>query len=401
MNVLHNTLHNTTSLRRVGPVSGLVAMLLLVGCSSPVVTTAAPAPAQTSPAATTNRPPVPANDVHALPSRLSDADYWKLETDISEPGGYFQIEDNYTSNEMEVGQLFSMLRNTGVNGGVYMGVGPEQNLTYIAAVRPKMAFIVDIRRQAVMQHLMFKAMFEMAPDRADFVSILFAKRRPPGIDSTTTIQKIWTAYRASATDSALARQNYARILERLTKTHGFAFTPEETAQLKAVFDAFYYYGPAISTRGAPSGRGGDFAELTGFSTDTTGEPRSFLSSEDNYRYVKSLHDRNLIVPVSGDFAGPKAIRAIGSYLTAHDGIVSAFYVSNVEQYLFSPNRKDGAFYSNVATLPVNPASVFIRPYSMRRGGGGPTRSLCPIAAFIRAAEAGRVLDNNAALACVP
>jgi hypothetical protein len=86
-----------------------------------------------------------------------------------------------------------MLRERGTRGGVYMGVGPEQNLTYIAAIRPQMAFIVDIRRQAVMQHLMFKAVFEMAADRADFISLLFSKPRPPGLDSSTSIQNIWQA----------------------------------------------------------------------------------------------------------------------------------------------------------------------------------------------------------------
>ena len=124
----------------------------------------------------------------ALPDRLSDSAFWKLEQDISEPGGYFRIEDNYTSNEMEIGELFTMLRTASVSGDVYMGVGPEQNFTYIAAIRPKMAFVVDIRRQAVMQHLMFKAVFEMARDRADFISLLLSKPRPPGLDSATSIQ---------------------------------------------------------------------------------------------------------------------------------------------------------------------------------------------------------------------
>src|SRR5439155_16448727 len=121
------------------------------------------------------------------------------------------------------------------------------------------------------------------------------------------------------------------------------------------------------------GRGGDFTDLTGYSNDRSGQPRSFLSSEENYQYIKMLHEKNLIVPVSGDFAGPKAIRAIASYLTEHHGKVRAFYVSNVEQYLFMDGH-NGAFYDNVATLPIDSTSVFIRPYSMRRfngGGSGP------------------------------
>jgi hypothetical protein len=72
-----------------------------------------------------------------------------------------------------------------------------------------MAFVIDIRRQAVMQHLMFKAMFEMSKDRADFISLLFAKPRPAGLDESTPIQKMWDAFIAVATDPALAEKTKA------------------------------------------------------------------------------------------------------------------------------------------------------------------------------------------------
>ncbi len=354
--------------------------------------------------------PVAATQARALPARLSDSSFWKLVTDISEPGGYFRITDNFTSNEMEVGELMTQLRTTGVSGGVYLGVGPEQNLSYIAAIRPKVAFVVDIRRQAVMQHLMFKAMFELAKDRADFLTLLFAKPRPAGMDSSTTIQKIWESYWAVPADTALARKTIDRVEALLTKTHHFTFTADEAAQLRSVLEAFQWLGPAISTRGGARGGGPGssrgFADMTGYSLDSSGQPQSFLSSEENFRYVKSLEDRNLVVPVSGDFAGPKAIRAIGAWLTGQGAVVSAFYLSNVEQYLFQ-DGKSKAFYDNVATLPLDAKSVFIRPYSMRRYGGyggdatSSVRSLCPIEAFLRAADAGRIQTNNDALACPP
>ena len=381
----------------------VVGLVLFAGCAAPVTTgklQPPPATATTSTSSTSasSAPALPVGS-STLPQRLSDADFWKLQADISEPGGYFRIEDNYTSNEMEVGELFSTLRARKIGGDVYLGVGPEQNFTYIAAVRPQMAFIVDIRRQAAMQHLLFKAIFELARDRAEFISLLFDKPRPAGLDSTTSIQAMWEAYRTVGTDSVLAAKNYQRIVDQLTKVQRFQFTQDETEKLRAVFDAFFYYGPSITTRGTASGRGGDFASLTGFSYDNAGQPRSFLSTEENYRYVKMLHDRNLIVPITGDFGGAKALRAIGSYLKQHGGIVRAFYVSNVEQYLFG-DAHDRAFYENVATLPVDSTSVFIRPYSMRRGGMGGVESLCPIAPFTTAALAGRVQSNDAALACV-
>jgi hypothetical protein len=336
-----------------------------------------------------------------LPARMSDAEYWKLLSDISEPGGYFRITDNYTSNEPEIGRLFSMLRQRGTTGGVYIGVGPEQNLTYIAAIKPQMAFVIDIRRQAVVQHLMYKAIFELATDRADFISILFGKPRPTGLSPDAPIQSIWDAYMRVRSDSALAARHFESIRTRLVTTHGFALDANEAEQLRTVYWAFFFWGPAITTRGAPGGRGGgngsSFADLTGYSTDDAGVPRSFLGTAEDYITVKNLHEKNLIVPVSGDFAGPKALRAIGTWLTERGATMRAFYLSNVEQYLFQDGKQQ-AFYDNAATLPVDSASVFIRPYAFRRGAV--VESLCPISAFLVSARAGRVQSNNDALGCV-
>src|SRR5262245_45841166 len=101
----------------------------------------------------------------SLPEKLTDADVWTLVSDIADTDGYFPMTGNFSSNEGEIGLIFPMIRQSGPKGGVYIGVGPEQNFTYIAAVHPAMAFVIDIRRQAVVQHLMFKAVFELSKDR--------------------------------------------------------------------------------------------------------------------------------------------------------------------------------------------------------------------------------------------
>jgi hypothetical protein len=343
----------------------------------------------------------------SLPSQLTSAQFWKLVTDISEPGGYFHITDNYTSNEGDVSQLFTYLKSRGQPASVYMGVGPEQNLTYIAATRPRMAFIVDIRRQAVMQHLMFKAMFELSNNRADFLSLLFSKPRPAGVDSIVDIQKLWDAYWYLPVDASLRMRNRTSVVDKLTKTHGFVFTADEMSQLQNVINAFVDFGPEISTRstsqgGRAGGTGVTFADLTGYRYDDAGLVQSFMSTEDNFRFVKSLHDKNLIIPVSGDFGGPKAIRAIGAYLKEVGGTVSVYYVSNVEQYLFQ-DFKNAQFYANVATLPLDSTSIFLRPTSIGgrgRGGSGATPvAICPILPFLAAVNAGRVPTYNNATAC--
>lgn len=349
-----------------------------------------------------------------VPERLSDAEFWSLVGDISEPGGFFRITDNFTSNEMEVGQVSSMLRAARVKGGAYIGVGPEQNFSYIAAVRPSVAFIIDIRRQAVIQHLMFKALFELSKDRAEFISLTFAKAKPASADTIKDIQNLWNSYYAVLTDTVAARRNYQRVFDHLTVTHKFKLTAEEIESLKWVWDAFTRYGPTIDTQAGQvtGGRGanrGNFITLTAHALDTANTPQSFLSTDDNFKFVKSLHERNLIVPVSGDFAGPKALRSIGAWLAKQNATVSAFYVSNVEQYLYM-DGKEAAFYANVSTLPLTSSSVFIRPYSLRtaaqnnfaRGAGinfGAVRPLCTITAYLKAFQDGKARSNADAVSC--
>jgi hypothetical protein len=335
-----------------------------------------------------------------LPARLGDQEFWKLSEELSEPGGTFR-SDNLLSNEIGFPAVIPDLIARTKPGGVYMGVGPEQNFHYIAAIKPKMVFITDIRRGNLWTQLMYKAIFEMSADRADFIALLFTKPRPANVDASGPIQAIWEAYwQVVSSDSATWARNHARIVDQLTKTHGFVFTADESMMLRDVYDAFYRFGPVITTRGV-AGRGGfggngvTFAELTGYSPDAA-NPQSFLSTADNYAYVKALHEKNLIVPVSGDFGGPKAIRAIGAYLRERGGTVSAFYVSNVEQYLFQ-DGKQTAFYENVASLPVNEGSIFIRPYSMRRATA--TEPLCPIGSFLESVQKGVVTSNADALAC--
>src|ERR1700675_1347207 len=113
----------------------------------------------------------------SLPARLSDQEFWRVVSESSEADGSFR-SDNLLSNELGFQFVVPELARTTKVGRVYMGVGPEQNFTYIAATKPAMAFIVDIRRGNLDLQLMYKALFELSADRADFVSRLFSRRRP-------------------------------------------------------------------------------------------------------------------------------------------------------------------------------------------------------------------------------
>jgi hypothetical protein len=294
----------------------------------------------------------------ARPARRSDREFWKLSQDFSEPNGYFR-SDNLTSNELLFERVVDDLVSRTKPGRVYLGVGPEQNFTYMAAVKPAMAIIFDIRRGNLQLQLMYKALFELAADRAEFVSMLFAKPRPAGLTSRSTVTQIFSAFGESTTSDALYRQTQNAIDENLTKTHNLPLVPEDLAGIEYVYHAFYWNGFAV--RPYPT-----YADLM-TATDGMGEFRSYLASEDSFKILKQLEAKNLVVPVVGDFGGAKAIRAAGTYLRAHDAIVAAFYLSNVEQYL-SQDGKWETFCRNVASLPLDQSSTFIR--SSNRGAFG-------------------------------
>ena len=311
-----------------------------------------------------------------LPARLSDEEFWKLSQDLSEPDGYFR-SDNLLSNELWLQWVIPDLLARTKPNGVYLGVGPEQNFTYISALKPKMVFITDIRRGNLHTQLMYKALFEMSADRADFIGRLFTKPRPPGLSTKSTAREIMDAYWDINTSlEAAYRANLTAIFDHLTKKRKLSLAKPDLDGIEWVYYNFWWWGPSITyNSSSSSGRGGGgAANATTYydlmtATDAAGLARSYLASEENFKVMKDLHERNLLVPAVGDFGGPKALRAVGKYIKDHGATVTAMYLSNVEQYL----RQDGKwalFCGNIASMPLDDSSTFIRSGQGYGGGGG-------------------------------
>lgn len=304
---------------------------------------------------------VPRASSDTLPPRLSDEDFWRMVTAFSERAGTFP-SDNLLSNETSLQSVIPILADTVKPGGVYLGVGPEQNFTYILALRPRLAFIFDVRRGNVALHLIYKALFEMSADRAEFVSRLFSRKRPDGLTARSTIAEIFDAFKHVESPEALYIENVRAVISHLTKRHSFVLDAGDLLRLQHDYRAFHLYGPAIqyssSRNTGVRSTEPTYAELM-VATDAVGTLRGYLADEQSFGYVKQLEQDNLIVPLVGNFSGPRAIRAVGDYLKGKGATVTAFYVSNVEEYL----RQDGTwpmFCENVASLPLDETSTFIR-----------------------------------------
>ena len=293
-----------------------------------------------------------------LPRELTDDAFWRMVSDFSEGGGSFRFE--FMSNELEFQSVIPALKKMTKPGGAYLGVGPEQNFTYIAAVQPKIAFITDIRRENMLEHLIYKALFEMSSDRVDFISRLFSRKTPPGLTGNATAKALFQAYRTAETDAQLFSRNLQAIKDRLMKDHRFRLTAEDQTSIDYIYKTIFNAGTGFRYAGGGFGafRGVSYPDLM-TATDDDGQPRSYLATEQNFQFVREMERKNLIIPLVGDFAGSTALRKVAQYLKEHGATVTAFYTSNVEQYLFQDNgwRR---FYANVATLPMDSTSQFIR-----------------------------------------
>jgi hypothetical protein len=200
---------------------------------------------------------------------------------------------------------------------------------------------------------MYKAVFEMSADRADFVGNLFSRKRPSELTRDSSVQEIFRAYALAKGDPQLAENRLKDIMERLKTAHGFRLSDMDERRIRFIYLLFLSEG-VVSFHSSIESPG--YSRLM-TATDDNGRNWSFLASHENYERVRSMHEKNLIVPLVGDFAGTKALRMTGQYLRDHGAVVNVFYMSNVEDYI---QHVWTSFARNVASLPLDASSVFIR-----------------------------------------
>ncbi len=306
------------------------------------------------------------------PARLTPAEFGALVERLSEPGGYFDT-DNLVSNEDSYLHAITGLARHGVSGGAYVGVGPDQNFSYIAAIRPRIAFIIDIRRDNLLEQLLFKALFHQARSRIEFLCLLFGKTSPAdtvGWGARDLEALLGYVTRAPPDSSGASRApsqagtgRARRLVRAQVPGFGIPLSAEDLATIERFHRTFIAEGPELklTTFGRPERFDYPTYRRLLLETDLMGRRANYLARESDFQWVKSLEERNLVVPVVGDLAGPKAVLGVGRYLARHHERVAAFYTSNVEQYLF----RGGAFARfarNVEALPHDDKSVIIRSY---------------------------------------
>ena len=320
-------------------------------------------PQPQKPAAEAPQPTKPVTQSTGSNAGLSLEQFAALSQKLSEPNGYFDT-DNLISNETSYLHVMGKMRQMKINSGAFIGVGPDQSFSYIAQIRPNIAFMVDIRHDNLLQHLLFKALFESARNRLEYLCLFFGKPVPADLKSwdARSIQDIVAYVDKTPKDVKLFDATHAALKAKI-KGYGIKISDSEYETIKRMHTEFFTSG--MDLKFTSHGRGSryyypNYRDLT-LEKDLTGKQCNYLVSEDDFRVLKSLQERNLVIPVTGNLAGDHALKAIATYLNERGEKVSAFYTSNVEFYL---SRRDDfdKFANSVKLLPREANSVIIRSY---------------------------------------
>tara|TARA_B100000029_G_scaffold516253_2_gene628124 strand:+ start:140641 stop:141768 length:1128 start_codon:yes stop_codon:yes gene_type:complete len=299
-----------------------------------------------------------------IPIQFSKEQFATLVEILSENGGNFD-SDNLVSNEAGYLHISSFLKKFAVKNEVYIGVGPDQNFTYISQLKPRYAFILDIRRDNLIEHLIYKAIFDLSETRALFLSLLFSKPLSDGLldKANPSIIELVEYFDKTQNNEDLYKTNLKKITDKIS-TYGISLKDRDYSRIANFYQQFFQKNLNLKWEYRSDGdRGIPFITYRSFllGKDLEGNLGNFLNSNEDYWFIRDMQARNAIIPIIGDFAGEHALQAIGQYVRKRGDLVSVFYLSNVEYYLY-PDKKFDQFARNLRSLPINGQSLIIRAF---------------------------------------
>jgi hypothetical protein len=304
-------------------------------------------------------PPRPAGACEP-PSLAADEWLW-LQRACSERGGSF-FSDNLVSNESSYLQAAAELVAQ-PKGLAYVGVGPEQTLSYLALLEPALAFVVDLRRDNARLHWLYKGLFLAAETRAEWLALLLG-RHPRDLGAVrpeaTADELVRTVERLAPHEPAFA-EAHALGCRRLAAA-GCPLGRHDARRLGALHRTIARRGLDLrfELRGPSRHRYPTLRSML-LARSPDGRHGSFLADEPGYRSVRRMQQQNRVVPLVGDLAGEHALGCVARELRRRALQVGVIYLSNVEQYLFE-QRTWRWWLDNLARLPLGPGSLVLRSY---------------------------------------
>jgi hypothetical protein len=193
-------------------------------------------------------------------------------------------------------------------GGVYIGVGPEQNYLFTSWAQPDVAIFLDFDQTVVDLHGVYKVFFLASADGP-------------------AVAQLWSS------------QGKAKALELLEQA---ASSPEELERWKETYKLgqklIHIKMKALKLR---------------FESNKI---PCFLTDQGHFDFVKAMLQTGRVRAVRGDLTGDQAMNGVAKAARTMGMKVRCQYVSNVEQYF----DYDTGLGSNLVVQPVDDDSLVLR-----------------------------------------
>ncbi len=296
--------------------------------------------------------------------------------------------DNFVSNEDSYPRVTSEIARTVPPNTAYLGVGPDQNFTFIAHARPSLAVIVDYRKRNQLLHLLHKALFTLSENRVEYLSLLTARK--PQVANDASAEGLVTAFTKVEFDRTQLEVASRRITEFLRP-------------LSILSDADWPTLQTIHARLAGPGMNARFLALTMYPTfgkmiatpSRDNKSAHFLADERLYQVVRNTHRHDAILPLIGDFANGPCLTKLADFLRKSRQEIGLFYISDVEFFLLRAG-KFANYIQNLERLPWARNAQIIRTstreinHPERVKGDSSTTIIRPFADFLAHAKSGKI-----------
>lgn len=315
---------------------------------------------------------------------------------LDEPPTGPSSADNLMTNEDSLASVMDQIRSESPPGTVFLGVGPDQNYTFIATARPIEAYLLDYRKKNQLLHLMHLALIAKSPNRIDYLENYWARRvkvgliSPPNDDHSKTTEKLLLLFRRSELDQQFLAQNIGDVMSELLNSQFLdANEIEEVGRIQKRLA-----GPGPEARFLALKMYPTIASLISMKT-RAGKPGHWLAGDDYYQEVRELCFQQKIYPVVGDWSGQLCLKKLAAHLNSTEKKVGLVYISDVEFFLLRGNRFSH-YIENLARLPLHDEVRIVRTstreieHPERIQGSSSTSIVRPLKQFIERARAGRV-----------
>lgn len=288
----------------------------------------------------------------------------ELSLQFGEEAGYFDT-DNLISNEDSYQHVVPELARLASHSGAYLGVGPGQNFTYIAHLKPDLAFIVDIRRDNLLVMLYLKLLFEHAGNRWEYLSALIGRPLPKEFqpDDSATVQDLVNLFHLLPPQPDASDHHFDRIAGELEKSFPTLIRDGDIGRMRRLLMPFIEEGLRLRFRShgrPPRYHYPSFEELL-LQRDREGRLQHFLNREEDFQTLRKMHLTDRIIPVVCNLGGDRALKRIAAFLRERGIPLSVFYTSNVEYYLLRQGLF-GKYIENLMEFPIDDDSLLVRSY---------------------------------------